>query len=151
MNHLIKSIAFASLLLCSSTSFSAPRPPIGAHESNHFQFVIPKYKTHRQGGQVVSIYVKYAYKSGLPTSEYFDYRVMREEILTYMEPNDAFPENTFWEPIATQIGRDIMAKYPLAGVSIFLEVMDNQNPNTYEPGDHGPVFTSGNITPFDIH
>lgn len=120
-------------------------------ERNYFQFVIPKYKTTRQSGQTVSIYVRYAYKPGLPTSQYFDYKIAREKLLKHMEPSDEFPMNTYWELLATAMGKDLMNEFPLSGVSIQLTVIDNQNPNSYEPGDHGPIYTIGDIAPLDIH
>lgn len=120
-------------------------------ERNYFQFVIPKYDTQRQGGQKVTVYVRFAYNKGLASSKYIDYRVMREDVLKYMEPSEEFPAEVFWEILATQMGRELMKNYPVEGVSVQLEVLDNQNPNTYEPGDHGPVFTTGNIEPLDVH
>jgi len=120
-------------------------------ERNYFQFVIPKYHTTRQSGQIVNIYVKYAYKKDLPTNEYSDYRILRTTILRYMEPSDEFPAEIFWEIVATNMGRELMKHFPLEGVSIQLIVLDNQNPASYEPGDHGPIFTVGKIEPLDIH
>lgn len=121
------------------------------NEKNYFQFVIPKYNTSRQSGQTVNIYVRYAYKNNLPTNQYPDYRILRTAVLKYMEPSEEFPAEIFWEIIATEMGRDLMKDFPLDGVSIQLEVLDNQNPDSFEPGDHGPTFTVGNITPLDVH
>ncbi|MBA2655555.1 MAG: hypothetical protein H0U70_01050 [Tatlockia sp.] len=120
-------------------------------EKNYFQFVIPKYHTTRQSGQTVNIYVKYAYKKDLPTSEYSDYRVLRTTILRYMEPSDKFPAEVYWEILATNMGRELMKNFPLDGVSIQLTILDNKNPDSYEPGDHGPIFTIGKISPLDVH
>ncbi len=120
-------------------------------EKNYFQFVIPNYQTTRQSGQTVNIYVKYAYKKDLPIKEYSDYRLVRAKILEYMEPSDALPAQLFWEIIATHMGRKLMSEFPLDGVSVQLTVLDNQNPNSYEPGDHGPIFTVGKIEPLDVH
>lgn len=119
-------------------------------DRNYFQFVIPKYQTHRQGGQTISVYVRFAYKQGLPESQYVDYRLMRKDVLSYLEPSDEYPINVFWEILATTMGHDLMKNYPIEGVSVQLVVFDNQNPDTFEPGDHGPVFTTGNIEPLSI-
>ncbi|MCE0724250.1 MULTISPECIES: hypothetical protein [Legionella] len=120
-------------------------------EKNYFQFVIPEYHTNRQSGQTVNIYVRYAYKKKLPNNQYPDYRVLRTAVLKYMEPTVEFPAEVFWEILATAMGRDLMKNYPLDGVSIQLDVLDNQNPNSFEPGDHGPTFTVGDIEPLDVH
>jgi len=114
---------------------------------NYFYFAIPNYQTQRQGGQSVNIYVKYAYKQGLPTASYVDYRLMRKEILEYMEPSAEYPSPTFWEIIAAQMGKRMMEDYPIEGVSVQLEVLDNPNPQAYEPGNHGPIYTLGKIEP----
>ncbi len=114
-------------------------------ESNYFQFMIPKYHTARQSGQILNIYVRYAYKKNLPITEYPDYRLLRSVVLNYMEPSVELPEHIFWEILAQQIGKDLMKNFPLTGISVQLEVLDNQNPDAYEPGDHGPIYTTGNI------
>ncbi|KTC82073.1 hypothetical protein [Legionella cincinnatiensis] len=121
------------------------------NERNYFQFVIPQYHTTRQSGQTLSVYVRYAYKKNLPSSKYPDYRVLRTTILKYLEPSEEFPAEVFWEILAAQMGKELMASFSLDGISIQLEVLDNQNPESYEPGDHGPTFTIGNIAPLDIH
>lgn len=122
-------------------------------EKNYFQFNILKYHTQRQFGQTVSVYIRYAYIKDLPENEYPDYRKLRTTVLKYMEPSSEYPNEVFWEILATRMGRDLMKNYPLGGVSVQLDVLDNQNPdpNEYEPGDHGPIFTIGEIEPLDIH
>lgn len=120
-------------------------------EKNYFQFVIPHYHTARQSGQDVDVYVRYAYRANLPVEQYPDYRELRTSVLRYMEPSEELPRDTFWEIIATQMGTELMKNFPLDGISIQLNVHDNQTPPSYEPGDHGPVFTTGNIAPLDVH
>jgi hypothetical protein len=116
-------------------------------EKNYFQFSISHYHTKRQSGQIVNIYVRYVYKSKLP--KYPDYRILRTSVLKYMEPTKEFPINTFWEIIAQRIAQDLMHDFPLLGVSVQLEVLDN--PSSNEPGDHGPTYTIGDIPALDIH
>lgn len=118
---------------------------------NYFQFMIPKYHTTRQSGQVVNIYVRYAYQKSLPVDQYPDYRLLRSVVLKYMEPTIEFPAEVFWEILATEMGNELIKEFPLTGVSVQLEVLDNPNPDAFEPGDHGPVFTIGDIAPLDIH
>ena len=151
MNNLLKVIVVFVAVSFGSTSLWATANQNINNERNDFYFAIPKYNTKRQGGQTVNIYVKFAYKKGLSTSEYVDYRIMRKEILQYMEPSIEFPAEIFWEIIATKMGKELIKKYPIEGVSVQLEVLDNPNPDTYEPGDHGPVFTIGTIEPINIH
>lgn len=118
-------------------------------EKNYFLFTITNYHTTRQSGQVVNIYVKYAYPKNLPSSDYPDYRKLRTSILQYMEPTKEFPADVYWEILATQMGKELMHNFPLSGVSIQLYVLDNPAGN--EPSDHGPIYTIGDITPLDIH
>ncbi len=151
MKNLFKIILLMAVISYSPASLWATSNHEDIGEKNYFQFVISKYHTKRQSGQTVNIYVKYAYKMNLPTSEYPDYRVLRTKILRYMEPSDEFPADVFWEIIATNIGRELMKDFPLDGVSIQLTVLDNQKPDSYEPGDHGPIFTMGKIDPLDLH
>jgi len=87
----------------------------------------------------------------LPISDYPDYRILRTKILKYMEPSVEFPADAFWEVLATKMGKELMSDFPLDGVSIQLYVLDNQNPDSHEPGDHGPTFTIGEINPLDVH
>lgn len=121
------------------------------NEKNYFQFVISKYHTSRQGGQTLNVYVRYAYKPNLPASDYPDYRELRKQVMNYLEPNDKFPAEVFWEVLATDMGHELMQNFPISGISVQIEVLDNLDPNAFEPGDHGPVFTMGDILPLDIH
>lgn len=139
------------MVLYLPVSFSATAIPEGNSEKNYFQFTISKYHTTRQSGQVVNIYAKYAYKKDLSINDYPDYRILRTKILKYMEPSDEFPADVFWEVLATKMGKELMSDFPLDGVSIQLYVLDNQNPDSNEPGDHGPTFTIGEIAPLDVH
>ena len=59
-----------------------------------------------------------------------------------MEPTETYPMNTFWEILATKMGDELMEKYPLDEVCIHLKVMDNTDPNRFEPGDHRPTYTA---------
>jgi hypothetical protein len=139
------------MVIVLSWSFSLWATPIHEinEEKNYFQFTIQNHHTTRQSGQVVNIYVRYAYKKGLPESEYFDYRIMRTKILKYMEPSDELPAGIFWEIIATKMGKELMHEFHLDGISIQLVVLDNPSPDANEPGDHGPTFTLGNIAPLN--
>ena len=151
MKNLLKTVLLCTALFITPIYAHAATNIPNMHVRNEFQFAIPQYHTARQSGQVVNIYVKFAYKKGLPTSDYKDYRVMRENILVYMEPTNDYPIDVFWEILATKMGDELMAKYPLGGVSIHLEVMDNTDPNRFEPGDHGPTYTIGDIAPLEVH
>jgi hypothetical protein len=147
MKNLVKTILLLVVISSCPVSLCAKSSHENRDEKNYFQFVIPKYHTTRQSGQTVNIYVRYAYQKNLPTSEYPDYRNLRTTILKYMEPSDKFPAEVFWEILATNMAKELMKDFPLAGVSIQLIVLDNQDPNTYEPGDHGPIVTIGKIAP----
>ena len=68
-----------------------------------------------------------------------------------MEPSDEFPAAVFWEILASKMAKELMQNFPLDGVSLQLSVLDNQNPDAYEPGDHGPIVTIGKIAPLDVH
>lgn len=151
MNYLLKAIILLVFISFGTGQLWAQAPQQSISERNYFQFEVPNYETQRQGGQTVSIYVRFAYKKGLPSSEYVDYRLMRALVLTYMEPSTEYPAELFWEILATAMGRELMKKYPIEGVSIQLIVLDNQDPNAFEPGDHGPIYTAGNILPMDTH
>lgn len=151
MKSLFKTTLFIMLVTLHPATVWGSLNQANPSERNYFQFVIPKYHTRRQGGQTVSVYVRYAYKKSLPTNKYPDYRLLRTQVLTYMEPTNEFPAEVFWEILATKMGKTLMKDYPLDGISIQMTVYDNQDPNTYEPGDHGPIFTMGNIAPLDVH
>lgn len=149
MKNLFKAIILLAIISHGSISFGASNDEL-KYEHNYFQFVIPKYHTTRQSGQTVDIYVRYAYKKNLSPSDYPDYRKLRANVLKYMEPSGKFPENIFWEIIASNMGRELIKDFPLEGVSIQLIVHDNQTPKSYEPGAHGPIFTLGNILPLAV-
>lgn len=118
-------------------------------ERNYFQFEIANYHTTRQSGQTLNVYIRYAYKPNLDTKLYPDYRKLRAQAMKYLEPTTDLPINVYWEIIATQLGKELMREYPLAAISVQLEVLDNPTGN--EPGTHGPIYTLGDITPLDIH
>lgn len=150
MNYL-KIALFAFILMYWPNQLMAKSHMQMNEERNYFQFMVPKHHTVRQSGQVLNIYIRYAYKKDLPITEYPDYRLLRSKALNYMESSTELPEDVFWEIIAQQIGKDLMRNFPLAGISVQLEVLDNQNPDAYEPGDHGPIYTIGDISPLDRH
>lgn len=147
MNKLFKAMIVIAML--SYWPFSGWASSLS--ERNYFQFSISKYHTTRQSGQIVDIYVRYAYKKDLATSKYPDYRILRTNLLKYMEPSEELPAHVFWEILATRMGKELMGDFPLSGVSVQLNVLDNPNPDSNEPGDHGPVFTMGDIAPLDVH
>ena len=148
MKQFLSSILLAVMMTYSAAPVNAT-PDLG--EKNYFQFAISKYHTTRQSGQVVNINVRYVYKKGLPESDYPDYRILRSQVLKYMEPSEAFPINVYWEVLATKMGRALMKDFPLEGVSVQLVVLDNDNQTGLEPSDHGPIFTMGDIAPWDLH
>lgn len=150
MKKLFKTIILI-MVVCLPATLWASGNKEELNVKNYFQFVIPEYHTSRQSGQTVTIYVRYAYKKNLDQGQYPDYRILRSAVLKYMEPSAELPENIFWEILATQMGKELMKDFPLDGVSIQLKVLDNQSPNSYEPGDHGPTFTVGEIEPLDAH
>jgi hypothetical protein len=116
---------------------------------NNFQFQLNEYHTQRQSGQTLDMYIRYSLKDEVAYSQYPDYRELRSIAITYLEPTAKFPADTYWEVIAAAIGEDLMARYPLSGVSIQLLVYPNENSNTYEPGFHGPIYTTGDVIPFN--
>jgi hypothetical protein len=147
MKSLVHALFFL-LTLSVNTAFA--ELPRHEQERHYFQFVIPKYQTQRQGGQTVSVYVRFAYQKDLPAAKYVDYKLMRADVLKYMEPTEEYPTNVYWEILARAMGRDLMKHYPLAGVSVQLIVLDNSNPDSFEPGDHGPIYTLGRIEPLNV-
>lgn len=151
MKALVQAIFFIVLVAFGTTGMSAATDYSKHEQRNYFQFEIPKYETKRQGGQTLSVYVRFAYKKGLPEADYVDYRLMREEVLKFMEPTDEYPINVYWEILATAVGKSLMKHYPLDGVSVQFLVFDNQSQGIYEPGDHGPIYTIGDIAPLDVH
>ena len=118
-------------------------------EKNYFQFEVANYHTQRQSGQTLNLYVRYAYKARLAASKYVDYRKMRTKAMNYLEPSEQFPKNTYWEILATEIGHQLLKSYPLEAISVQIEVLDNAAGG--EPGNHGSVFTAGDILPLDVH
>lgn len=117
--------------------------------NNNFQFQISDYHTKRQGGQTIDVNVRYAIKDDVDYLKYPDYIKVREIVLTYLEPNQKFPVNTYWEILAANIGNDLLAQYPIfAGVSIQMIVYPNEKGAIPEPGFHGPIYTKGDVIPF---
>ena len=136
-------------LLCALSTHQISAATTSPHEKNYFQFEVANYHSQRQSGQTLNLYIRYAYKEGLDASKYPDYRVLRNKAMEYLEPNEKFPTNTFWEILATDMGHELLKNYPLAAISVQMEVLDN--PAGDEPGTHGPIFTEGDITPLDVH
>ncbi len=151
MKAISKTIILVIIVSCCPITLWATARTESTSERNYFQFTVPKYHTTRQSGQTVNIYVRYAYKKKLPTNQYPDYRLLRATVLKYMEPTNEFPAFLFWEILATNMGEELMKKFPLSGVSVQLDVLDNQSSEVFEPGDHGPIFTVGEMLPLDVH
>ncbi len=93
------------------------------------------------------MYVRYAMKDDADYSLYPDYRVLRSSVISYLEPSEKLPVNTFWEIIAANIGDELMSKYPFSGISVQMLVYPNENGTISEPGFHGPIYTVGDVTP----
>lgn len=137
MKKMISAVIFAATLATTS-SFAS---------KNNFQFQINEYHTKRQAGQTLDIYVRYAMKDDIDYADYPDYRALRTIALKYLEPSEDLPTNTFWEVIAAKIGNDLLSKYPFSGISVQLLVHSNENGSIPEPGNHGPIYTIGDVIP----
>ncbi|QDP72711.1 hypothetical protein FOG18_09160 [Legionella israelensis] len=148
MKNYIRLFLLSALLLAAQFSF-ADKSNIQVR--NDFQFQIQQYHTQRQGGQELNVYVCYALKKDLDSSQYPDYRLLRKQVLDYLEPSDELPTNTYWEIIAERIGDDLFAQFPIEGVSVQLLVFPNESGEMYEPGFHGPIFTKGKIDPLNVN
>lgn len=109
MKKLPQYILFAMLLVVTTLSFAA---------KNNFQFQIENYHTQRQSGQTFDFYIRYAMKDDVDYSKYPDYRELRNIAMSYFEPTEALPVNTYWEVIAATLADDLMSRYPLAGISV---------------------------------
>lgn len=126
-------------------SLSLATTSLAFASKNNFQFQINKYHTHRQSGQIIDLYVRYAMKDNVDYTQYPDYRELRKIAANYLEPTVNLPINTFWEIIAEKIGEDLMSRYPLAGISVQLLVYPDENGVISEPGFHGPIYTVGDV------
>lgn len=129
---------FAVSLFAASYVFAA---------NNNFQFQISNYHTTRQSGQVIDVFVRYAMKDDVDYTKYPDYRELRKIALKYLEPTSDLPVNIFWEVIAAKMAKDLMKRYPFAGISVQLLVHPNETGDIYEPGFHGPIYTVGDVIP----
>lgn len=146
MKNIYQVIFFSLIYALSSNQIASAATQ---HERNYFQFEIANYHTQRQSGQTLNLYVRYAYTEGLDPSKYIDYRKIRDKVMENLEPNEKFPTNTYWEIIATDMGRTLVKSYSIKAISIQIEILDN--PAGGEPGIHGPIFTIGDIAPLDVH
>lgn len=140
MKKLIQLVMVSLLLTTAPLSFAA---------KNNFQFQINNYHTQRQAGQTFDFYVRYAMKDDVDYTQYPDYRELRSIVMSYFEPTDALPINTYWEIIAAKLADDLMSRYPLAGISVQLLVHDNEKGTIAEPSDHGPIYTVGDVIPLN--
>ena len=116
---------------------------------NNFQFQISEYHTQRQSGQTLAVYVRYALKDSVESSQYPDYRNLRAVVASYLEPSTKLPIDTYWEIIAEKMAQDLMSQYPLAGISIQLLVYPSERADAFEPGFHGPIYTVGDVIPLN--
>jgi hypothetical protein len=116
---------------------------------NNFQFQVSEYHTQRQSGQTLDMFVRYAMKDDVSYSQYPDYRELRKIAASYLEPSSELPANTYWEIVAAKIAENLMSRYPLSGVSVQLLVYPNDNGGISEPGFHGPIYTTGDVIPFN--
>lgn len=130
-----------SIFIIGSTSVFASK--------NNFQFEMSGYHTQRQSGQTLDMYVRYAMKDNVSYSQYPDYRELRRIAASYLEPTPELPANVYWEIISEKIANDLMSRYPLSGVSVQLLVYPNESKDSFEPGFHGPIYTTGDVIPFN--
>jgi hypothetical protein len=151
MKTLKQSALLITLCLFMTSLIAQPTIQANKMHQTNFQFQIQQYATHRQGGQMLNVYIRYGLKSGLDKTQYPDYRDLRKVVMTYLEPSSDLPENTFWEIIAQKIGNQLYHQFPVAGVSVQLLVFPNESGQIYEPGFHGPIYTIGNITALDVN
>lgn len=62
MKYVFKSIVLLFVVSYWPITYWAPSPLPYYNETNYFQFAIANYHTSRQSGQIIDLYVRYAYK-----------------------------------------------------------------------------------------
>ena len=113
-----------------------------------FTFVASYVNSTRQYGKCLNFIVKYRY---LPSAEpvFFDYRALRDTALYYSEPTADLPMMTYWENINVAFVANLTARYSsqIQGMSSEIQVMNSITPAIQEAGNHGSIYSTGNIEP----
>ena len=86
-----------------------------------FSFVIKELKVDHQGGNTLSIAVRYRYRANMTVKDYADFRLIAKDIETFLTnyPN----ETDYWEIVNKKITLLILDKYsPIESVTSQIEV-----------------------------
>ncbi|MCG8476137.1 MAG: hypothetical protein MI784_11770 [Cytophagales bacterium] len=161
LTNILLAVLLCGVHACQTTNSSCDKKNLTVLEPSKkldikqdFIYQILNRKTQRQGGQQVSVFVKYRYDDELLESNTFpDYRKMRAISLHYLQPSADYPASAQWEVLSRAMARELMGKFPIKGISVQWQVFPNEHPkkgSPYEPGFHGSVFTMGNIEPLDL-
>jgi hypothetical protein len=110
-----------------------------AHED--FMFQVMHFHTADQGGDTFNFYLRYRYRTGLPTAQYPNFVVIRRMLLRYMTPKRA----QYIEILNTRICTRIKHSFPLQAISCQFQAY-----NGVDPGYRSSIVTIGNITPLAI-
>ena len=115
-----------------------------------FMFQVVDLHTPRQYGQTMNLYVKYRYRDGLPSSQYPDYRKVRDAALNYMKIRPEEPSLEYWEILNGHLVQHLYESFPFSGVTSQMQVHPSKNEKLDEPGFHSSIATIGDITPLDF-
>lgn len=114
-----------------------------------FMFQVVDLETPRQYGQTVNLYIKYRYRDDLPSSQYPDYRKVRDSALAFIKIRPEDPALEYWEILNGHLVQHLYDSFPFSGVTSQMQVHPSHNEKLDEPGYHASIATVGDIIPLD--
>ena len=107
-----------------------------------FKFDILNLKTDRQEGQTINAFVEYRY---INYYSKFNYEYLRNYIIKVLT-NSSVDSNAYWEDLCIYIAHNALVKFKdILGITINLVVKNNPDGVNPEYGDHGPIYTYGQL------
>ena len=132
-------LAFFALLavLCgASASPLTAKDQRPTRVQEHFEFEIRDLKVSHQGGNTLTLKVRYTYRTGLKPADYPDFRKLAETAEEFFRsyPNDG----DFWEIVNLKLTMRFLREFPaLASVTLEIQVA---------PTDRIPYSRSSTVT-----
>lgn len=106
-----------------------------------FMFQVMHVHTADQGGDTFNFYLRYRYRTGLPSARFPNFLDIRRMLLRYMAPK----RTAYIEVLNTRICTQIKNRFALQAISCQFQAYHGE-----DPGYRSSIVTIGNIQPLAI-
>ena len=132
----IPQVALLVLAIVAPAGVTNGKGPSASQVREQFEFEIRDFKVSHQGGNVLTLKVRYDYRAGLRAANYPDFRELAKACEEFLR---TYPNNTdFWEILNLKLTARLLRDFPaLASITIEIRVAAD---------DHDPYFRASTVT-----